>query len=103
MARHTITLAVTVTAEGSYYSDAADLENHVSGWIYDALEDRDDLREQSVTDPATLTAAAYRQAADDINTSERLRDWTDDHMSDINEAAAYLRRRADEIETGAQQ
>lgn len=46
---------------------------------------------------AAATAAAYRAAADEISEAEYLRSYTDDHMSDIYEAAEYLRRRAAEI------
>lgn len=44
-------------------------------------------------------ATVLRDAADAIDNSERLRDLTDDHMSDINEAANELRRMADETAT----
>ncbi|MFJ2697468.1 hypothetical protein ACIO5Z_14740 [Streptomyces rochei] len=44
-------------------------------------------------------AAILREAADHLDNSERLRDYTDDHMGDINEAANELRRMADETAT----
>lgn len=59
------------------------------------------LRKQ-VTEPVDR-AAVLREAADDLDNSERLRDLTDDHMLDINAAANELRRMADEspaAETG---
>lgn len=43
-------------------------------------------------------AAVLREAADALDNSERLREITDDHMRDINEAADELRRMADETQ-----
>jgi signal transduction histidine kinase len=54
------------------------------------------MTDTTTPDLATV-AAAYRQAADLISTADELRDYTDDHMGDICEAAEYLRRRADEL------
>ncbi|MGW0134849.1 hypothetical protein [Streptomyces sp. NPDC003299] len=54
------------------------------------------LGEQARPNLATV-AAAYRQAAELISTSDELRDHTDDHMGDIEAAANFLRRRADEL------
>jgi hypothetical protein len=54
------------------------------------------MTDTTTPDLATV-AAAYRQAADLISTADELRDYTDDHMGDIYEAAEYLRRRADEL------
>ncbi|MFE1842398.1 hypothetical protein [Streptomyces sp. NPDC059515] len=58
--------------------------------------------EEPRPDLATV-AAAYRQAAELISTADELRDYTDDHMGDIHEAAAFLRRRADEIHPAPQE
>lgn len=66
------------------------------------LESEPDTQEWVTPLAAAVTAAAYRQAADDIVTARELRDWTDDHMGDIHAAADYLRRRAADIETGEQ-
>ncbi|MFR9796594.1 hypothetical protein ACL02U_11920 [Streptomyces sp. MS06] len=43
-------------------------------------------------------ATVLRRAADALDTSERLRDLTDDHMGDVNAAANELRRLADEAQ-----
>lgn len=43
-------------------------------------------------------AAVLREAADALDSSDRLRDFTDDHMSDVNAAANELRRMADEAQ-----
>lgn len=46
----------------------------------------------------TEHAAVLREAADALDNSDRLRDLTDDHMSDVNAAADELRRLADEAQ-----
>lgn len=50
------------------------------------------------TEPAVNRAAVYREAADALDNSDWLRDYTDDHMRDVNEAAGELRRLADGME-----
>ncbi|MDX5569534.1 hypothetical protein PYK79_48445 [Streptomyces sp. ID05-04B] len=45
-------------------------------------------------------AAVLREAADALDESEVLRDFTDDHMSDVNATTNELRRMADEHPQG---
>lgn len=45
---------------------------------------------------AEARAATLREAAEIIRTSKHLRSWTDDHMSDIEEAAWVLQNEAEE-------
>jgi hypothetical protein len=52
---------------------------------------------EDATPPADR-AAVLRSAADQIDNSERLRDFTDDHMTDVHEAANEPRRLADEAQ-----
>lgn len=55
-------------------------------------------------EPAPDRAAILEAAADALEDSERLRDFTDDHMGDVNEAANELRRMAAQArQNGAQQ
>jgi hypothetical protein len=48
-----------------------------------------------------LLAAHARELAERIRNSEALRNFTDDHMSDMNEAAAELDRYADNLDAQA--
>lgn len=54
-------------------------------------------------DRAADRAAVLRWAAAHLDTSKRLRDYTDDHMADIHEAANELRRLADEAAAAERQ
>ncbi|WP_442803454.1 hypothetical protein OG411_19200 [Streptomyces pseudogriseolus] len=58
----------------------------------------------AVLPPFVDRAAILEDAADALDNSKRLRDFTDDHMADVNEAANELRRMAAQArQDGAQQ
>lgn len=61
--RHVIALAVTVTAEGDYYTGPDDLTRHVRMWVDDALDDRDDVTRVEISD-TDVRAQAVREAAE---------------------------------------
>jgi hypothetical protein len=61
------------------------------------------LTDQQADPLAAVRAQAYRDAADALDNSETLRDYTDDHMSDVHAAANELRRLADAIHPSAEE
>lgn len=101
----TITLAFTVTTTGDTFP--ADLSDQFIRTFLGALTDRDDITDGPVTVSTSdgITAAAYRQAADEIET-ETSAQYPGAIYGAIRRIRAYktagfLRRRADEIENGA--
>ncbi|WNI28638.1 hypothetical protein [Streptomyces sp. ITFR-6] len=59
----------------------------MTSWHNARTADADEYRAIAASEVSAYRDAILREAAQKIRNSDRLRDYTDDHMSDCNEAA----------------
>lgn len=94
----------TRAAEDAAWIDGDPLMETIAAAVYERCQTgdggivHDDPRNIAAAAAAGARSLVLRTAADALDESEALRDFTDDHMSDVNAAADELRRMADEAQ-----